>query len=84
MADNLKEILDIARRECPEIPEAAWQRVDLAIRIAFGGQRPYIANQKKRMRLAQLAELSEQEDVARIAKVMGLSVRRVHQLKKII
>ena len=84
MADNLKEILDIARRECPEIPEAAWLRVDLAIRVAFGGQRPYIANQKKRMRLAQLAELSEQEDVARIAKVMGLSVRRVHQLKKII
>ena len=83
MADNLKEILDIARRECPEIPEAAWLRVDLAIRVAFGGQRPYIANQKKRMRLAQLAELSEQEDVARIAKVMGLSVRRVHQLKKL-
>lgn len=84
MADNLKEILDIARRECPEIPEAAWQRVDLAIRVAFGGQRPYIANQKKRMRLAQLAELSEQQDAARIAEVLGVSVRRVHQLKKII
>ena len=84
MADNLREILDIAKRECPEIPEAALARIDLAIRIAFGGQRLYIANQKKRARLAMLAELNEQQDAARIAEVLGVSVRRVQQLKKII
>lgn len=83
MADNLKEILDIARRECPEIPEAAWQRIDLAIRIAVGGQRLYVANQKKRQRLVQLAELAEQQDAARIAQVLGVSVRRAQQLKKL-
>lgn len=83
MADSLKEILDIARRECPDIPAEAWARVDLAIRIAFGGQRPYIANQKKRTRLAMLAELNEQQDATRIAEVLGCSVRRVQQLKKL-
>jgi len=84
MADNLREILDIAKRECPEIPEAAWARIDLAIRIAFGGQRPYIANQKKRARLAMLAELNEQQDAARIAEVLGITPRRVRQLKKLV
>jgi len=83
MADNLKEILDIARRECPDIPDSAWARVDLAIRIAFGGQRPYIAGQKKRQRLVQLAEISEQQDVARVAQMLGVSVRRAQQLKKL-
>ncbi len=84
MADNLKEILDIARRECPEIPAEAWARVDLAIRIAFGGQRPYIAAQVKRQRLAQLAQLSEQQDAERIAEVLGLTACRVRQLRKLV
>ena len=83
MADNLAEILDVARREAPEVPAEVWARIELRIRIDFGGARPYIASQKKRVRLEQLATLAEQDDVNRIAAIMGLSPQRVRQLRKL-
>lgn len=83
MADNLKEILDIARRECPEVPAEVWERISMKIRITFGGQRHYIAGHKKRARLEALAEIGVEEDATRIAQVLGVSVRRAQQLKKL-
>ena len=83
MADSLVEIIAIARREVPEIPDEVWARIDLKIRRMFGGQRHYIPNQKKRANLAMLAAMAEQDDAARLAQVLGVSVRRVQQLKKL-
>lgn len=83
MADSLKEILDIARRECPNVPDEVWIRIDMKIRMVFGGQRTYIPNQKKRARLVALAEMGADEDAARVAQVLGVSVRRAQQLKKL-
>ena len=83
MADNLAEILDVARREAPEVPDEVWARIEGRLRLDFGGSRPYIASQKKRARLEQLAALSEQNDVNRIAQIMGISSNRVRQLKKL-
>lgn len=83
MADSLKEILEIARREVPNVPPEAWARVERMIRLNFAGQRPYIAGHKKRARLEALAEMGEEEDASRIASVLGVSVRRAQQLRKL-
>lgn len=83
MADNLKDILDIARREAPDVPEEAWGRIERALRLDFGGQRPYIAAQKKRAHLEALAAASSNLDAARLAAKLGISVRHMRRIKKL-
>ena len=83
MADSLREILDIARREMPDIPLEAWARMENIIRINFGTQRPYIAAQRKRAHLEALAALDEQKTAEQVASALGVSVRRVRQLRQL-
>lgn len=82
MADDLRDILEQARRDCPEVPEHAWSKIERSIRSNFGATKAYIAA-KKKTRL--LAEVEAAEDAASdaLAARLGCSVRRIQQLKKL-
>lgn len=83
MADDLREIIDIAKRGMPDVPDETWSRLEKIIRLNFGAQRAYIASQKKGRHLAML-EATNEQDAEKVAQMMGVSVRRVQQLKKLI
>ncbi len=80
--DNLAEIIDLARREMPDVDHQVWGRLEGLIRRQFGTQRLYIAAHAKRQHL-QALEQAGVEDADRLAKILGLSVRRVRQLKRL-
>lgn len=82
MADDLREIIDIAKRGMPDVPAETWSRLEQIIRLNFGAQRAYIASQKKGRHLALLESTNEQ-DAEKVAQMMGVSVRRVQQLKRL-
>lgn len=84
--DDLSEILDLARREIEGVPDDVWLQLDGLIRRAFGTQRIYIAAQRKRQRLEQLAQLQQAEvaaDTQRLAQVMGVTPRHARRLKQL-
>lgn len=83
MADNLREILDIAKREMPDIPDEVWARFECLVRYNFGATRPYIAAQRKRAHLETLASMDEKATSEVIAEKMGISPSRVRQLRAI-
>ena len=78
--DNLAEIIDLARREIPDVDHQVWGRLEGLIRRQFGTQRLYIAAHAKRQHL-QALESAGITDPAQLAKILGLSVRRIRQLK---
>lgn len=82
VADDLREILDIAKREMDDVPPETWARLERIIRLNFGAHRAYIASQKKGRHLAAL-EAAGNQDVDRVASMLGVSVRRVQQLKRL-
>lgn len=82
MADDLREILEQAKRDCPDVPPHAWSAIERSIRTNFGAQRAYIASQKKGRFLAEI-EAAGDLDAETVAAKLGLSVRRVQQLKKL-
>lgn len=81
MADDLRDILEQARRACPEVPEHAWSKIERMIRIHYGASRIYIAAQPKKTKLDQLAELDNGLTSDEIAKRMGINVRYVQKLQ---
>lgn len=82
MADDLREILDLAKSNMPDVPDEVWKRFERMVRINFGAQRLYIASQKKGRHLAILEQSAEQ-DSARLSQMLGLSVRQTRRLKKL-
>lgn len=82
MADDLREILDVARLNLPDVPPEMWARLERAIRQNFGAQRVYIASQKKGRHLAVL-ESSPENDAAKIAAMLGVTVQHARRLKKL-
>jgi len=82
VADNLGEIIDQARRDNPNVPDAAWEGIILSIRRHFGASRVYIAAFKKGSHLAAMEAMAER-DSGKIAQMLGVTVRRVQQLKKL-
>lgn len=83
MADSLREILDIAKREMPDVPDAVWARFEGLVRFNFGASNLYIAARRKRAHLAVLADLGDQQDASTLAAKLGVSVRTVQRLKKL-
>jgi hypothetical protein len=84
--DSLGEILELARRVAPDVPEEIWARIEGRIRMEFGGQRHYFAAQKKRRHLDAIEAASAadvQADADALANLLGLSVRRVRQLNRL-
>ena len=82
--DNLHDVIALLRAEMPDVAPEIWDRL-LAIAVRhFGTQRIYIPVQKKRLHLEALAAADEDADAAQLASMLGVSVRRVRQLKKIL
>lgn len=81
--DSLREILELARRELPDVPADVWLRLEGLIRINYGTERIYIAAQRKRQKLEALAAIDQGADTDRVAQMLGVSVRRVQQLKRL-
>lgn len=82
MADDLREIIDLARRDMPEVPDEVWARFERLVRVNFGTQRPYIAAQKKGRHLAAL-EASGENDALKISQMLGVTVRYARKLKNL-
>lgn len=80
-SDDLLELLDIAKRELPDVPESVWARVESRIRLDLGTARLYIAARRKQSHLEAIAEAGAEADAQQLAEKLGVSVRRVQQLR---
>lgn len=83
MADDLREVLEQARRDCPEIPAHAWERIARSIRANFGASRIYVAAHHKRTHLDQLAEMDADATAEAIADKLGITVRHARRLRQL-
>lgn len=83
MADDLRDIIEQARRACPEVPDHAWSKIERMIRINYGASRIYIAARPKKAKLDQLAELDGQLTSEEISKRMGINIRYVQKLQSL-
>lgn len=81
--DTLADLLALVRAEMPEIPDEVWRRVSQLAGANFGGSRIYVRSGKKRRHLDALAAMDESEDAQKVAQKLGISVRRVQQLKRL-
>lgn len=83
MADNLFALLAAIRREIPEVQDAAWDRLMHLLSDRAGGTRPYVPSQTKRTRLEALAACDADASADELARKLGVSVRRVNQLRRL-
>lgn len=81
--DNLADLIDMVRREMPDVPDEVWERFAALASIRYGKTSVYIPAQKKRRHLEALAAADLNQDAENLAKILGLSVRRVNQLKRL-
>lgn len=81
MADDLRDILELARRACPEVPDHAWSKIERTIRINYGASRAYIAAQPKKSKLEKFAELDGHYTTQEIANLMGIDPSYVKVLR---
>ena len=81
--DSLREIIETARQALPEVPEDVWDRFEAAVRREHGATRIYIAAHTKRRLLREIAAPAAEEDAAALALRLGVSVRRVQQLRQL-
>jgi hypothetical protein len=81
--DNLLAMLAAIRAELREIPDDQWEKFKRVLCGTFGGTRPYVPVMKKRSHLEALAELGDEADAQKISKVLGISVSRAYQLKRL-
>ncbi len=81
--DSLREIIETARQALPEVPADVWDRFEAAVRREHGATRIYIAAHTKRRLLREIAAASAEEDAAALALRLGVSVRRVQQLRQL-
>lgn len=82
-ADNLTALIALARREMPEVPSEVWERFAVLAGLACGGRKIYVGTQKKRRHLEALAAADETQDAEKLAALLGVSVRRIQQLKRL-
>jgi hypothetical protein len=81
--DNLRDLLEIARREMPDVPSEVWERFAILASLKFPATRLYVSAQKNRRHLEALAAADAHQDAERLASLLGVSVRRVQQLQKL-
>lgn len=82
--ETLAELIALARQEIPEISDVAWDRfLRIAIRQC-GGSRIYVASMKKRLHLEAIAALQQDMTQEQVARLVGLSVRQVRRLMRLL
>ncbi|MBA3034826.1 MAG: hypothetical protein KKF85_03445 [Gammaproteobacteria bacterium] len=82
--DNLRDLIDIARREISDVPPEVWDRFTLLAGLRFGASTLYVnAVSRKRARLELLAQLDADLDSQTLAAKLGVSVRHAQRLKRL-
>lgn len=82
--DNLFDILDMVRSELPfAVSDEAWAAFKLQLSRAAGGERYYLPALRKRSHLEAMAELGEDVSAQQLSKLLGVSVSRAYQLKRL-
>lgn len=81
---NLFVYLDMIRAEMPEVDERVWEGIKRAFRNHAPGERLYVPAEKKRDHLEKIAVLGPDTGSAILSRNLGISVRRVRQLKKLL
>lgn len=82
--DNLADLLALARRDMPEIPAAVWERFAALAALHFGASRIYVSAGRKRRHLEAMAAADADADTEKLAALLGISQRRVRQLKNLL
>jgi len=82
VADDLREVLELAKRNMDDVPPEVWARFEQLVRVNFGASRLYIASQKKGRLIAQL-EASQEENTEKISQMLGVTVQYARRLKKL-
>lgn len=82
-SDNLFAILGMLRAEMPEISDETWDKIKQGLTQNAGGERVYVPMQRKRSHLEAIAEAGEAASAEQLSKLLGVSVRRVRQLKRL-
>ena len=73
----------MVRLEMPDVPDEVWRRFSVLASLKYGASRVYIPAQKKRRHLEAMAAADLNQDAEKLANILGLSVRRVQQLKRL-
>jgi hypothetical protein len=84
MADELPDLIRIARETAPDVPSETWDRVESAIRGQFKAQSIYIASRRKRNLIDDVETAGKDTDAVKLAGMLGVSVRRIQQIKKLL
>lgn len=78
---NLSAILELARREMPDVPEDVWDRFADIVRFNYSSQKVYV-DSGRRARIEAAAHLTAEADTAQLAKALGISVRHAWRIKR--
>lgn len=84
--DILTLLIQSIRTQLPTMPDEVWSRIERNLREEQGGCDQYIARGAKRNRLAEIEAAiaaDQQASTADLARMTGLSMRRVQQLKRL-
>jgi len=81
--DNLFAILGMMRAEMPEISDETWDRIKRGLAAHAGGDRVYVPAGKKRNHLEAIAAAGENATAEQLSKLLGVTVRRAQQLKRL-
>lgn len=84
MADELPDLIATARLAAPDVPQEVWDRVENAVRRKFKAQSIYIASRRKRNVVQAIESAGKDADVQALANMLGLSVRRVQQIRQLL
>lgn len=84
MSDELPDLIATARLAAPEVPQEVWDRVESAVRCKFKAQSIYIASRRKRNVVQAIESAGKDADVQALANMLGLSVRRVQQIRQLL
>lgn len=78
--DSLYDLLAMARKDLPDVPDEVWKRFETLAKYNFGQRRIYIPAHRKQSHLNFI--LSNQDMSAkRLSEILGVSERRIYQLK---
>lgn len=82
--DNLRDLIELAKREMPGVPPEAWEKFLALAGNHYGGSKVYVnAPNRKRAKLELLAQLDADLDAADLAKKLGISLRHAQRLKRL-
>lgn len=81
--DSLHDLLEAIRLDMPDVPGEVWERFAVLASLKYGACRIYVPAQKKRRHLEALAAADEANDAECLARLLGVSVRRVQQLRQL-